>query len=131
MFKRSFSKYARYIWISDETPYFGKRCSIIQVECVVLSSKLVNKIDEFHNLIDWRDSFPLYESFTLDLGTILRFIPGIGKSTSPFSLQWTFGNFFKLSPAGYTINGGQVTWQWNNVYHIDQEIKAQWYAWYR
>ncbi|MBW6414225.1 hypothetical protein KZZ20_01605 [Methylacidiphilum fumariolicum] len=92
---------------------------------------MVNKIDEFHNLIDWRDSFPLYESFTLDLGTILRFIPGIGKSTSPFSLQWTFGNFFKLSPAGYTINGGQVTWQWNNVYHIDQEIKAQWYAWYR
>jgi len=125
------SHYAQYVWLSESIHVHGGYNYIIQAEFNVLPAQEQGKIDEFHYIINGNSSEPLYTTFTLDLSSINRFIPGIGKPNSPYFIQWLCGNFFKLFPDGYKTSSGRVYWQWQNIHSIDQKIKTEWYAWYR
>ncbi|QSR86547.1 hypothetical protein EM20IM_08655 [Candidatus Methylacidiphilum infernorum] len=125
------SSYAEYVWLSEPFHSYGGYTSQIQAEFNVLPDQAYEKIDKFYYIVNGDSDQPLYFSFVLDLGQMFRVIPGIGKTTSPYFLQWLCNSFFMLSPLGYKIFGSQAYWLWQNIHHIDQKIQVEWYAWYR
>ncbi|QSR86548.1 hypothetical protein EM20IM_08660 [Candidatus Methylacidiphilum infernorum] len=130
---RNFPSYADYIWLSDIITIYGGFTFQSQSESIVLPNPAFEKRDMFSIPVffDRPINLPVDLTVVLDLGQMYGVIPGIGKTTSPYFLQWSYGQFFHLSPPGYRLFGSRAYWQWQNIYHIDQKIQAEWYAWYR
>ncbi|QSR86549.1 hypothetical protein EM20IM_08665 [Candidatus Methylacidiphilum infernorum] len=125
------SRHSRYVWLSNDFHENGELHK--QAEFVVLPAEGAQKIDEYICILNWDDlDRPIKEvTFTMDLGGITMAIPGIGRQSNPYYVQWLYGTFFRLEPPGYQRVGSTVSWRWTNVPRIDQKIRVQWYAWYR
>ncbi|CAI9086199.1 hypothetical protein A7K93_09890 [Candidatus Methylacidiphilum fumarolicum] len=124
------SRHSKYAWFSNL--YEGSGELHKQAEFVVLPAEDTQKIDEYICILNWQSDRPIEEvTFTMDLGTIIMAIPGIGKQNSPYYVQWLYGTFFRLEPPGYQRVGNTVSWRWSKIPRIDEKIHIQWYAWYR
>lgn len=125
------SRHSRYEWLSNGFHENGELHK--QAEFVVLPAEGAQKIDEYVCILNWDHlDRPIKEvTFTMDLGGITMAIPGIGRQSNPYYVQWLYGTFFRLEPPGYQRVGSTVSWRWTNVPRIDQKIRVQWYAWYR